>query len=49
MQLLGVDHTRFYRNRLTHSLEIAQIAGGITRGLKLENPIVAETCSLVHD
>jgi dGTPase len=21
MQLLGVDHTHFYRNRLTHSLE----------------------------
>jgi dGTPase len=49
MQLLGVDHTHFYRNRLTHSLEVAQIAGGIARDLNLENPIVVETCSLVHD
>jgi dGTPase len=49
MQLLGIDHTHFYRNRLTHSLEVAQIAGSIARDLELKNPIVTETCSLVHD
>ena len=49
MQLLGIDPTNFHRNRLTHSLEVAQIAGGIARHLKLENPIVAETCALAHD
>ncbi|MEL4898037.1 dGTP triphosphohydrolase [Crocosphaera sp. Alani8] len=49
MQLLGIDPTNFHRNRLTHSLEVAQIAGGIARDLELKNPIVAETCSLSHD
>lgn len=49
MQLLGIDNTHFYRNRLTHSLEVSQIAGGIARNLELKNPIVSEICSLVHD
>lgn len=49
MQLLGIDSTNFHRNRLTHSLEVAQIAGGIARDLGLENPIVTETCALAHD
>jgi dGTPase len=49
MQLLGIDPTHFYRNRLTHSLEVAQIAGGIARDLHLKDPVVAETCSLAHD
>jgi dGTPase len=49
MQLLGIDPTNFHRNRLTHSLEVAQIAGGIARDLGLENPIVTETCALAHD
>lgn len=49
MQLLGIDPTHFYRNRLTHSLEVAQIAGGIARDLGLKNPIVTETCALAHD
>jgi dGTPase len=49
MQLLGIDPTHFHRNRLTHSLEVAQIAGGIARELKLKNPIVTETCALAHD
>jgi dGTPase len=35
MQLLGVDHTSFHRNRLTHSLEVAQIARTIASGLGL--------------
>lgn len=29
MQILGVESTAFFRNRLTHSLEVAQIAKGI--------------------
>lgn len=49
MQLLGIDHTNFYRNRLTHSLEVAQISRSIATDLKLEFPIVAEICSLAHD
>lgn len=49
MQLLGIDPTNFHRNRLTHSLEVAQIAGSIARYLELEDPIVTETCSLAHD
>lgn len=49
MQLLGVDHTSFHRNRLTHSLEVAQIARTIAFGLELKSPVVAEACSLAHD
>jgi len=49
MQLLGIDHTSFHRNRLTHSLEVAQIARTIASGLKLKSPVVSEACSLAHD
>lgn len=49
MQLLGVDHTAFHRNRLTHSLEVAQIARTIANSLDLKSPVVSETCSLAHD
>ncbi len=49
MQLLGIDSTDFYRNRLTHSLEVAQIARSIAFHLNLKHPVVAETCSLAHD
>lgn len=49
MQLLGVDANRFNRNRLTHSLEVAQLARSIASDLKLEKSVVAETCSLAHD
>lgn len=49
MQLLGIDPTHFHRNRLTHSLEVAQIAGGIARDLGLKDPVVTETCALAHD
>jgi dGTPase len=51
MQLLGIDHTAFHRNRLTHSLEVAQIARTIASGLelKLKSPVVSEACSLAHD
>jgi predicted deoxyguanosinetriphosphate triphosphohydrolase len=49
MQLLGIDENKFNRNRLTHSLEVAQIARSIVFGLKLKNPVVVETASLAHD
>ncbi|SFU86426.1 dGTP triphosphohydrolase [Pseudoduganella namucuonensis] len=49
MQLLGVDANRFNRNRLTHSLEVAQIARSIAAELGLERSVVSETCSLAHD
>ncbi len=39
------DH---YRTRLTHSLEVAQLARGIARSLKL-NEDLAETLALAHD
>lgn len=49
MQLLGVNSANFHRNRLTHSLEVAQIARSIATELGLKNSTVAETCSLAHD
>ena len=49
MQLLGVDANRFNRNRLTHSLEVAQIARSIAASLGLQQTVVAETCALAHD
>ncbi|BCV35849.1 deoxyguanosinetriphosphate triphosphohydrolase family protein [Shewanella indica] len=49
MQLLGVDANKFNRNRLTHSLEVAQIARSIACDLKLQHTVVAETASLAHD
>jgi predicted deoxyguanosinetriphosphate triphosphohydrolase len=49
MQLLGVDANKFNRNRLTHSLEVAQIARTIAFGLGLEDTVVTETAALAHD
>jgi dGTPase len=49
MQLLGIDASRFNRNRLTHSLEVAQIARSIALDMGLERPVVSETCALAHD
>ncbi len=42
---LGGDH---YRNRLTHTLEVAQIARDLARELRL-NEDLAETVALAHD
>lgn len=39
MQILGVETTAFFRNRLTHSLEVAQIAKSIAR-------ILSELCGV---
>ena len=33
MQILGIESTAFYRNRLTHSLEVSQIARSLARTL----------------
>lgn len=49
MQLLGVDANKFNRNRLTHSLEVAQIARTISFELGLEDTVVSETAALAHD
>lgn len=49
MQLLGIDSNKFNRNRLTHSLEVAQIARSIASDLNLKHTVVAETAALAHD
>lgn len=49
MQLLGVDASKFNRNRLTHSLEVAQIARTMAYDLKLDHVVVTETAALAHD
>ncbi len=37
-QILNLGDSDFYRTRLTHSLEVAQIAGGLAAQLKHNNP-----------
>ena len=49
MQLLIPKSQVFYRNRLTHSLEVAQITKTISKRLKLKDIITVQTCSLAHD
>jgi dGTPase len=49
MQLLGLEQTHFFRNRLTHSLEVSQISRGIASKLQLDTTLVAEASSLAHD
>ncbi|OIN60585.1 deoxyguanosinetriphosphate triphosphohydrolase family protein [Arsenicibacter rosenii] len=49
MQLLVPKSQVFYRNRLTHSLEVAQFAKTIAKRLKLDDIITVQTCSLAHD
>lgn len=48
MQLLGTDPREFYRNRLTHSLEVAQVAGVIA-GMLGVDPLFPQACALGHD
>ncbi|MEO6790861.1 MAG: deoxyguanosinetriphosphate triphosphohydrolase [Ornithinibacter sp.] len=47
-QVLGPGTNDFLRNRLTHSLEVAQVARDLARALGTE-PDLAETAALAHD
>lgn len=51
MQLLGIKPDQFFRNRLTHSLEVAQIARSIAfmAGYDQKDIFVVEAGSLAHD
>lgn len=51
MQLLRVKNDQFFRNRLTHSLEVSQIARSIARQLKYtDNEVfVVEAGAIAHD
>jgi len=59
MQMLGVNSSRYYRNRLTHSLEVAQIARSICTTLSrkyygyhfwsFSDLYLIETIGLAHD
>jgi len=49
MQLLGVQTDKFYRNRLTHSLEVSQIARSIAERLGYDSTYVVEAAALAHD
>ncbi len=54
-QLFPGQESDFFRNRLTHSLEVSQIARSIAKKLQKENhgldvePRVCEIAGLVHD
>jgi dGTPase len=47
-QVFVIDEGDFYRTRLTHTLEVAQMARFLCRALRL-NEDLAETLALVHD
>jgi dGTPase len=49
MQLFIPKSQVFYRNRLTHSYEVAQFAKTIGKRLKLDDTVTVQTCSLAHD
>src|SRR6476469_5832518 len=47
-QVVGPQTDDFVRNRLTHSLEVAQVARDLSRALGC-HPDIAETAALAHD
>jgi dGTPase len=47
-QVFIANESEYYRTRLTHSMEVAQVARGIARSLEL-NEDLAEAVSLAHD
>lgn len=51
MQLLGIKNDQFFRNRLTHSLEVAQIARSIANSIKYDEGecYIVEAGALAHD
>lgn len=51
MQLLRIKNDQFFRNRLTHSLEVSQIARSIARQLRYTDTeiFVVEAGALAHD
>ncbi|WP_322175139.1 deoxyguanosinetriphosphate triphosphohydrolase family protein [Acutalibacter caecimuris] len=51
MQLLGIQNDQFFRNRLTHSLEVAQISRSIAEMIQYDASelYVVECCALAHD
>lgn len=51
MQLYAVESDQFMRNRLTHSLEVAQIARSIATeiGYEQQEMYIVEACALAHD
>lgn len=51
MQLLGIKNDQFFRNRLTHSLEVAQIARSIAGIIQYDSTesYIVEAGALAHD
>ena len=51
MQLLGIKNDQFFRNRLTHSLEVAQIARSIAGAISYDSSetYIVEGGALAHD
>ena len=49
MQLFIPDSIHFYRNRLTHSMEVAQISKCIARKIGMKDLTTVCSCSLAHD
>lgn len=49
MQLLVPGSNHFYRNRLTHSLEVAQIARSIAKRVGMVDALTVQSCALAHD
>ena len=51
MQLLGIKNDQFFRNRLTHSLEVAQIARSIAGTIQYDagESYIVEAGALAHD